>query len=414
MPFILVPTTFLLLLFPDGRLLSPRWRVVGWCASIGIASLLRAVGPPPRADLRLPEGHQPVRRRQHRARRSGGARGSGARPRECSDRPCRSSSDSAAAAASSACKSSGSPSRGRSRHSPSSIATALYDVVGEATANAAIMLSVLGLPAATGVAIRRHRLYEIDVVINRTLVYATLTAGLAAIYAGVSLSLGVALGAGSTLPTAAATLAVALGFRPLRSRVQAQVDRRFDRARYEALRQGRELSRGSARRPRRAGVDGRDDGAGPRRSRASSSSSGSPRADVHVDATGRVVDQLADGGAGCDAGATGDARAGLGGARPRPRGAPGSARERDLSRLALRSRSPGSEWRCACSWRKSRRRALASSPSATRNAAGWNATSTTARSRGSSRSGLRCETFNVSCRRRRLPRAEARRHRRRG
>ena len=109
--------------------------------------------------------------------------------------------------------------------------------MGEDVANSAIMLSVLGLPAATGVAILRHRLYDIDVVINRTIVYAALTAGLAAIYAAVSLSLGVAVGAGSTLPTAAATLAVAVGFRPLRSRVQVQVDRRFNRARYEALRQ---------------------------------------------------------------------------------------------------------------------------------------------------------------------------------
>ena len=61
----------------------------------------------------------------------------------------------------------------------------------------------------------RYRLYEIDRLINRTLVYAALTAGLAAIYAAVSLSLGVAIGSGSTLPTAAATLAVALRFRPV-------------------------------------------------------------------------------------------------------------------------------------------------------------------------------------------------------
>jgi hypothetical protein len=116
-------------------------------------------------------------------------------------------------------------------------------VLGETAANVSIMLSVLGLPAATGVAILRHRLYDIDVVINRTLVYAVLTAGLAALYAAISLSLGVALGAGSTLPTAAATLAVALAFRPLRSRVQVQVDRRFDRARYEGLRKVEGFSR---------------------------------------------------------------------------------------------------------------------------------------------------------------------------
>jgi signal transduction histidine kinase len=62
-----------------------------------------------------------------------------------------------------------------------------------------------------------------------------LTAGLAATFAAVSLSLGVAIGSGSTLPTAAATLAVAVAFGPLRRRVQRLVDRRFDRARFEGL-----------------------------------------------------------------------------------------------------------------------------------------------------------------------------------
>jgi signal transduction histidine kinase len=141
------------------------------------------------------------------------------------------------------------------------------------------------------VAIRRHRLYEIDVVINRTLVYATLTAGLAAIYAGVSLSLGVALGSGSTLPTAAATLAVALGFRPLRSRVQAQVDRRFDRARYEGLRQVESFLEDL-----RAGRTV-PESTGEVMARAVGDPSFElffwlPGAGVHVDATGRVVDRL--------------------------------------------------------------------------------------------------------------------------
>ena len=103
-----------------------------------------------------------------------------------------------------------------------------------AAAAAAVVL--VAVPLAIGVAVMRHRLYEVDRLVNRTLVYATLTALLAATYAAVSLSLGVALGAGSTLPTAVATLAVALAFGTLRSRVQRVVDRRFNRARYEGLR----------------------------------------------------------------------------------------------------------------------------------------------------------------------------------
>ncbi|MBA3735421.1 MAG: sensor histidine kinase [Actinobacteria bacterium] len=99
-----------------------------------------------------------------------------------------------------------------------------------------LVLVVLAIPLAIGVAVMRYRLYEVDRLINRTLVYLALSALLALTYAAVSLTLGVALGAGSTLPTAAATLAVALAFGALRSRVQMLVDRRFSRARYEGLR----------------------------------------------------------------------------------------------------------------------------------------------------------------------------------
>lgn len=99
-----------------------------------------------------------------------------------------------------------------------------------------LVLVVLAIPLAIGVAVMRYRLYEVDRLINRTLVYLALSALLALTYLAVSLTLGVALGAGSTLPTAAATLAVALVFGALRSRVQMLVDRRFSRARYEGLR----------------------------------------------------------------------------------------------------------------------------------------------------------------------------------
>lgn len=93
--------------------------------------------------------------------------------------------------------------------------------------------------AAVGIAVARYRLYAIERLINRTLVYALLTLLLGATYAGITLSLGVVFGRGSAWVTAAATLAVALAFRPLRTRVQTTVDRRFDRARFDAVRRVR-------------------------------------------------------------------------------------------------------------------------------------------------------------------------------
>jgi hypothetical protein len=96
------------------------------------------------------------------------------------------------------------------------------------------------LPIAAGIAVLRYRLYEIDRLINRTLVYGLLTVLLAGIYAGLALvggqlSGGVADGTPSWA-VAGATLAVAALFQPARRRVQAVVDRRFNRRRYDAAR----------------------------------------------------------------------------------------------------------------------------------------------------------------------------------
>src|SRR5215204_3190233 len=93
------------------------------------------------------------------------------------------------------------------------------------------------VPISVGVAILRYRLYEIDRLINRTLVYGLLTAVLGLGYAAGSLIFILVVGVGSGPPSwlvAAATLAAAAVFRPARRRIQAAVDRRFNRRRYNA------------------------------------------------------------------------------------------------------------------------------------------------------------------------------------
>jgi hypothetical protein len=104
----------------------------------------------------------------------------------------------------------------------------------DAVVLASMCLCVALLPLATGAAILRDRLYDLDRIISRTLTYGLLTVLLAGGYALVVLGLGQLLGRDSSLVVAAATLAVAALFQPARRRIQAIVDRRFNRRRYNA------------------------------------------------------------------------------------------------------------------------------------------------------------------------------------
>jgi hypothetical protein len=102
---------------------------------------------------------------------------------------------------------------------------------------ALVLIGLAGIPIAMGIAVTRYRLYEIDLIINRTLVYGSLTAMLVALYfVGIVLLQRVFVlltGEQSTLAVVASTLLIAALFTPLRRRIQGFIDRRFYRRKYD-------------------------------------------------------------------------------------------------------------------------------------------------------------------------------------
>ncbi len=241
---VFIAPCFLFLLFPDGRPASPRWRPVVWAVTVvaGIAILATAVAPG-RLDAH-PFVENPLG--------LGGSFGEIARvAKEVTE----------VAAILAFLVSLASVvvrlrrSRGRERLqlkwvayaavlTTTSFATSF--LVGllpssQTVADIFFLGGVVGftsIPVAAGIAILRYRLYEIDFLINRTLVYGSLTVMLVAVYAGSIVVLQGLLrtltGQESQLAIVASTLAVAALFTPLRRRVQAFIDRRFYRSKYDA------------------------------------------------------------------------------------------------------------------------------------------------------------------------------------
>jgi hypothetical protein len=107
------------------------------------------------------------------------------------------------------------------------------DLLNEAVV--VVVMAFITVPVTSGIAILRYRLYDLDIIINRTLVYGALTGVLAAAYLGsVTLTQSIFLTQGSELSVATSTLLVAALFRPVRRRVQEFIDRRFYRRKYDA------------------------------------------------------------------------------------------------------------------------------------------------------------------------------------
>ena len=234
--FLLV--SFLLLLFPTGRLPSPRWRPVLWGTAAGVAFFtLTAWLSPETNDFRLASAHNPL----------GLESGIMGLLYELFNYTFPLLIVASGAAVIVRFRRSRGDERQQLKWFAYAVGVmvfvfvtwfslALIGLVGPTSLMYEAPL--IGLPVATGIAILRYRLYDIDLIVNRTLVYGSLTLVLALMYFGgivVLQRLFVALtGEQSTLAVVASTLLIAALFTPLRRRIQSFIDRRFYRSKYDA------------------------------------------------------------------------------------------------------------------------------------------------------------------------------------
>jgi hypothetical protein len=231
--------TFLLLLFPGGELPSRRWRPVAWAAGVGLVAFVlgQAFAPElPESDIRNPAGIGGLVGQIFELLQEGIILVVGAtlasiaslvmRFRRAADEERHQLKWLTYAAGLVALALVG-----------ASLVSAFSEPsdASDNIQNTLVTGALACVPIAIGIAIFRYRLYDIDRIINRTLVYGALTVLLAAVYVGLVVGLGTLIGE-NTIVVAASTLLVAALFRPARRRVQGLIDRRFYRRKYDAAR----------------------------------------------------------------------------------------------------------------------------------------------------------------------------------
>jgi hypothetical protein len=233
-----IALTFLLLLFPNGRLPSPRWRPVAWCAGLGISGFVvgYALIAGPLGDF--PQIVNPYGVDSPVVRVVEIAAGS----------VIVGSMVASAISVIVRARRAGRVERqqikwlayGGALVVGTTLVGGVIAIWNVTVSIAVIDLAFLGLPIFTGIAIARYRLYDIDLVINRTLVYGVLTSALAIVYfGGVTATQAIfrTLTGQEEQPQLAivvSTLVIAALFNPLRRRIQSFIDRRFYRRRYDA------------------------------------------------------------------------------------------------------------------------------------------------------------------------------------
>jgi hypothetical protein len=244
-PIVGLISTFIPLLFPDGRLPSRRWRSVAWIAGIGIATasvaFLLQPGPLPRT----PQFQNPV--------------GVGS-PSMADSFEAVGAAGLALLLAATVASATGLVARFRRAHGDQRqqlkwlafaavllIIGFLFTGFGNFVFKEGSLLDLGGIvavpliPIAIAIAVLKYRLYDVDLVINRTVVYGLVTALLVAVYVIVAVGLGAVVRSAAeqennAIVIAASTLAVAALFRPARRRIQGFIDRRFYRRKYDAAR----------------------------------------------------------------------------------------------------------------------------------------------------------------------------------